>query len=283
MCTGPETELRDPDQRLLFADALRFEPINGEHPNAIGLLANHDALATLYVISRRADPANIVGLLRPPLADCPDVLAGVSELPNGCGASARLLGPDSNTVKVAMATAWNAVRTRLIGASARPPRRSRSVRGPSRHFDRKPSSLSFEEAAAMPLSGLTAWQALVQTANVRPGQRVFVSGESGAVGASVVQIAHIRRAYAIGIAKASAHDALRRLGADELIDYTAARFEDAVDAVDLVIDLDLTNLVDRGLLTANVGALLCLEDASRAHQLAESHAVDGKIVLSVYR
>jgi len=111
------------------------------------------------------------------------------------------------------------------------------VTGPSRHFDNKPSSLSFEEAAAMPLSGLTAWQALVETANVRPGQRVLIHGASGAVGVPAVQIARTRGAYVIATAKADAHDALRRLGADELIDYATVRFEDVVDNVDLVVDL----------------------------------------------
>ncbi len=111
-----ETELRDRDQKLLFTDTLRFSPADGTVPNSMGLLATYDVIATLYVITGRMDPLHIVALLRQALSGCPDVLAGVSELPNSCGASVRLLGPDSNTVKAAMATAWNAARIRLIGA-----------------------------------------------------------------------------------------------------------------------------------------------------------------------
>jgi urease accessory protein len=113
-----ETELRDRDQGLLFTDTLRFSPTDDAIPNSMGLLATYDVIATLYVITGRMDPVHIVALLRQALSGSPNILAGVSELPNSCGASVRLLGPDSNTVKAAIATAWNAARTRLIGAPA---------------------------------------------------------------------------------------------------------------------------------------------------------------------
>jgi NADPH:quinone reductase-like Zn-dependent oxidoreductase len=93
------------------------------------------------------------------------------------------------------------------------------VTAPSRHFVRKPAGLSFAEAAALPLAGLTAWQGLVDVGNVHSGQRVFVDAAAGGVGHLAVQIAKARGAYVIGTASAGKHDFLRELGVDEPIDY----------------------------------------------------------------
>ncbi|WP_328612745.1 NADP-dependent oxidoreductase [Amycolatopsis sp. NBC_00355] len=93
------------------------------------------------------------------------------------------------------------------------------VTAPSRHFVRKPAGLSFAEAAALPLAGLTAWQGLVDVANVHSGQRVFVDAAAGGVGHLAVQIAKAHGAYVIGTASAGKHDLLRELGVDEPIDY----------------------------------------------------------------
>ena len=93
------------------------------------------------------------------------------------------------------------------------------VTAPSRHFVRKPAGLSFAEAAALPLAGLTAWQGLVDVGNVHSGQRVFVDAAAGGVGHLAVQIAKARGAHVIGTASAGKHDFLRELGVDEPIDY----------------------------------------------------------------
>lgn len=110
------------------------------------------------------------------------------------------------------------------------------VTAPARHFAPKPAALSHEEAAALPLAALTAWQALVDTARVSPGQRVLVHAAAGGVGHLAVQIAKARGTYVIGTASAAKHELLRSLGADELIDYRAGAFEDAVGEVDVVLD-----------------------------------------------
>lgn len=107
----------------------------------------------------------------------------------------------------------------------------------SRQVARKPASLSHVEAAALPLAGLTAWQSLVDTAQVGPGMRVLIHAAAGGFGHLAVQIAKARGAYVIGTARAAKHDFVRSLGADEVIDYTAVAFEDAVEPVDVVIDL----------------------------------------------
>jgi len=111
------------------------------------------------------------------------------------------------------------------------------VTAPSRQFARKPSSVTHTQAAAVPLAALTAWQALVDTAGLRAGQRVLVHAAAGGVGHFAVQFAKHLGAYVIATASARNHSWLFELGADEVVDYTAVRFEDAVAAVDVVLDL----------------------------------------------
>jgi NADPH:quinone reductase-like Zn-dependent oxidoreductase len=111
------------------------------------------------------------------------------------------------------------------------------VTAPSRHFARRPAALSEIEAGALPLAGLTAWQCLVDIADVQQGQRVLVHAAAGGVGHLAVQIAKARSAQVIGTASAAKHDLLRALGVDEPVDYRSVAFEDVVEPVDLVYDL----------------------------------------------
>ena len=111
------------------------------------------------------------------------------------------------------------------------------VTAPSRQFARKPLSASFEQAAAVPLAALTAWQALVDTARVRHGQRVLITAAAGGVGHFAVQFAKHLGAHVIGTASARNHDWLTKLGADELIDYTQVRFEEELGEIDVAVDL----------------------------------------------
>lgn len=100
----------------------------------------------------------------------------------------------------------------------------------------KPTKLSFVEAAAYPLVALTAWDGLVETGQVQAGERVLIHGGAGGVGSMAVQIAKARGAHVIATASARNREFLLGIGADEVIDYTRTRFEDAVDDVDLVFD-----------------------------------------------
>ncbi|MYS79440.1 NADP-dependent oxidoreductase [Embleya scabrispora] len=106
----------------------------------------------------------------------------------------------------------------------------------ARHLVRKPANLDHVQAAALPLAALTAWQALVDTADLREGQRVLIHAAAGGVGHLAVQIAKARGAYVIGTARAAKHDLVRELGADEMIDYTTTDFAEAVRDVDVVLD-----------------------------------------------
>ncbi|MEU4108016.1 NADP-dependent oxidoreductase [Streptomyces sp. NPDC027717] len=110
------------------------------------------------------------------------------------------------------------------------------VTGPARAFAHKPDSIDHVQAGALPLAALTAYQALVDTAQVRPGQRVLVHAAAGGVGHLAVQIAKARGAYVIGTASEPKHEFLRSLGADEVIDYRAGDFRDTVRDVDVVLD-----------------------------------------------
>jgi NADPH:quinone reductase-like Zn-dependent oxidoreductase len=100
----------------------------------------------------------------------------------------------------------------------------------------KPKTLNFTEAAAVPMGALTAWQALVDTAQLQPGQTILIHGGSGGVGSFAVQIAKARGARVIATASTANQDLLKQLGADVAIDYTKTRFEDVAKDVDAVLD-----------------------------------------------
>lgn len=130
------------------------------------------------------------------------------------------------------------------------------VTSPARHLVRKPTGLTHVQAAALPLAALTAWQALVDVADVRPGQRVLIHAAAGGVGHLAVQIAKARGAHVIGTARSAKHDFLRGLGADELVDYTQADFETALEPVDVVIDTIGGEYGPRSLRTLRAGGTL---------------------------
>jgi NADPH:quinone reductase-like Zn-dependent oxidoreductase len=100
----------------------------------------------------------------------------------------------------------------------------------------KPATLSFAEAAGVPSVALTAWQALVDKANVQPGQTVLIQGGSGGVGMFAIAIAKIRGAKVFATASTPNQDFLKELGADVAIDYKTQKFEDIAKDVDMVVD-----------------------------------------------
>lgn len=110
------------------------------------------------------------------------------------------------------------------------------VAAPARAFTHKPSGIDHVQAGALPLVSLTAWQALVERADVQPGQRVLIHAAAGGVGHVAVQIAKARGARVIGTASAGKHEFLRSIGADETVDYRETDFAEAVKDVDVVLD-----------------------------------------------
>ena len=100
----------------------------------------------------------------------------------------------------------------------------------------KPATLTFTEAAAVPLSALTAWQALFDNGDLQTGQSVLIHGGAGGVGSFAVQLARWRGAHVTATASARDAELVRDLGAGDVIDYRAQRFEEAVADMDLVFD-----------------------------------------------
>ena len=110
------------------------------------------------------------------------------------------------------------------------------VAAPARVFAKKPAGLDHVEAAALPLVSLTAWQMLIDYAQLTPGQRVLIHAAAGGVGHVAVQIAKAHGAHVIGTASGKKHDLLRRLGADETIDYRTEDFTETATDIDVVLD-----------------------------------------------
>jgi len=101
----------------------------------------------------------------------------------------------------------------------------------------KPASLDYVHAAAVPLAATTAWQALFDHGKLQRGQRVLIHGAGGGVGHFAVQFAKARGATVIATGAPEDMELLRRLGADEVINYEKERFENRAKDIDLVIDL----------------------------------------------
>lgn len=110
------------------------------------------------------------------------------------------------------------------------------VLAPARALIEKPPALTHEQAAALPLAGLTAWQALVETAGLRVGERIAITGASGGVGHLAVQIAAARGAHVIAFASRRNAEFVRSLGADDVLDYATTDIADLSD-LDVVLDV----------------------------------------------
>ena len=119
----------------------------------------------------------------------------------------------------------------------------------------KPTSLSFAEAAAVPLVALAAWQALVDVAHVRPGQKVLVHAGAGGLGSTVIQVAKYLGAYVATTAHTKDINKLTELGADEVIDYTAADFAEVLSGYDIVLDSLGTASLEKSLTILKPGGL----------------------------
>ncbi len=100
----------------------------------------------------------------------------------------------------------------------------------------KPRSINHQESAAVPMSALTAWQALIVRGSIRAGQRVLIHGAAGGVGNLAVQIAHWREAHVFATASVANVDYVKQSGADEVIDYRKNRFEEVATDVDIILD-----------------------------------------------
>ncbi|GAA4666909.1 MULTISPECIES: NADP-dependent oxidoreductase [Amycolatopsis] len=131
-----------------------------------------------------------------------------------------------------------------------------AVAAPALHLVRKPASLSHVEAAALPVVGLTAWQGLVDLGGVSEGDRVLIHGGGGGVGHVAIQLAKALGAHVITTASASKREFVEGFGPDEVIDYRAVDFAEAVRDVDLVLDTIGGSTVERSLAVLRPGGHL---------------------------
>ncbi len=129
------------------------------------------------------------------------------------------------------------------------------VTAPSRHFEHKPHAFSVEEAGALPLAGLTAWQVVVDTIRVQAGDDVLIHGGAGGVGHLAVQIAAARGANVIATARREQADFLAGLGATRTLDYRDDDFDSQLGELDSVIDFT-GSYGERSLATMRPGASL---------------------------
>ncbi len=127
---------------------------------------------------------------------------------------------------------------------------------PVNSLGRKPKSLSFEEAAGIPIAAETAYRSLHETARISRGQTVLIHGAAGGVGSAAVQIAKAAGARVIGTASPGNHEFLRSLGADQVIDYRSQRFEDVVRSVDVVLNTENAETNMRSIAVVRPGGVL---------------------------
>ncbi|MFJ8490514.1 NADP-dependent oxidoreductase [Streptomyces sp. NPDC094038] len=149
------------------------------------------------------------------------------------------------------------------------------VSAPALHLVRKPASLSHVEAAALPVVGLTAWQGLVDLGDVTEGDRVLVHGGGGGVGHVAIQIAKALGAHVIATASTSKRTFVEGFGADEVIDYTAVDFTEAVRDVDVVLDTIGGDTVERSLEVLRPGGHLVTAVAEEDTELIARYEAAG--------
>ena len=125
---------------------------------------------------------------------------------------------------------------------------------PAKDLFRKPTNISFDQAATVPVGALTAWQAVIEDAGVKSGQRVLVHGGAGGVGLYAVQFARWKGAQVTATTSTANVDFVRSLGA-HVIDYKTTEFEQAVKDVDVVIDTVGGDLAERSMSVIKPGGI----------------------------
>jgi NADPH:quinone reductase-like Zn-dependent oxidoreductase len=139
----------------------------------------------------------------------------------------------------------------------------------------KPSTVSFAQAAGVGAAGSTAWEALVDTANLRASQTVLIHGGSGGVGHLAIQIAKARGAKVFATASTAKQEFLRQMGADVAIDYTRTKFEDVAKDVDVVLDTVGEDTLERSYgVVKKGGIIVSIVDDPKPAAL-EAHGIRG--------
>ena len=151
------------------------------------------------------------------------------------------------------------------------------VAAPQEHIILKPSNITHEAAAAASLAAMTAWQALVDQAKIKSGQKILIHAASGGVGHYAVQIAKHFGAYVIGTSSAENKDFVLSLGADEHIDYRSVRFEEVSPLVDIVLETIGGENIDRSLKVLKEGGTIVSLPSGVSETVAQKAAAQNKI------
>ncbi|APO46064.1 NADPH:quinone reductase [Paenibacillus xylanexedens] len=140
-----------------------------------------------------------------------------------------------------------------------------------------PDSISYEEAAAVPLAGLTAWQVLFTHGDLKEGETVLIHAGAGGVGMYAIQLAKLAGAHVITTASKKNHELLYSLGADQVIDYKKENFEEILKDIDLVFDTMGGEVAENSykVLKPNTGRLITIVGEPN-HDTAKSHNVLAK-------
>ncbi|PAF33338.1 NADP-dependent oxidoreductase [Paenibacillus sp. 7516] len=140
-----------------------------------------------------------------------------------------------------------------------------------------PDSVSYEEAAAVPLAGLTAWQALFTHGHLKEGETVLIHAGAGGVGMYAIQLAKYAGAQVVTTASEKNHELLYSLGADQVIDYKKEKFEEILKDIDLVFDTMGGEVAENSykVLKPNTGRLITIV-GEPDHDTAKMHNVSAK-------
>lgn len=150
---------------------------------------------------------------------------------------------------------------------------------PISQIARKPKSLSHIEAAAMPIVGLTAWQALL-AGELSAGQTILIHAAAGGVGHIAVQIAKYKGARVIGVASRRNKTFLLELGVDEFIDYTTTCLEDVVNDMDVVLEMFGGDTVERSLKVLRKGGIFVSLKQAHTPEIAAQCGIQSKYILA---
>jgi NADPH:quinone reductase-like Zn-dependent oxidoreductase len=144
----------------------------------------------------------------------------------------------------------------------------------------KPKSLHHIRAAAVPVAAVTAWNALFETAQLQSGQRVLIHGGAGGVGHFAVQLAKWKGAHVIATASARNHELVYELGADEVVDYQAQKFENVARNIDVVLDPIGGDTQERSWKVLKKGGILVSIVQPPSEEMAKAVGARGAMVQS---
>jgi NADPH:quinone reductase-like Zn-dependent oxidoreductase len=184
----------------------------------------------------------------------------------------QAVGPDVSDLRVGDQV-YGVTNPRFIGAYAEYALASATM------IARKPTSLTFIEAASVPVIAVTAWQGLFDQAQLKAGQTVVIHGAAGNVGAYAIQLARHAGIRTIATAAPDKIALVRDLGADTVVDFHTQRFEDAARNVDAVLDLVGGETQTRSFRVLRRGGKLISAVSQPDQELAKSHGVDASFFL----